>query len=114
MRARGSLSGRATLHSVAAAAGVSHQTVSRVLNGMPKVSAATRARVLDAVRELGYRPNSAARALVTGRSRTLGVLSTSGTLSKLFSYARNIPRNCSRKSRCSRSVRSSASSAPAA
>src|SRR4051794_32423335 len=59
---------------VAALAGVSHQTVSRVLNGAPNVRAATRERVLVAMRKLDYRPNLSARALVTGRSRTLGVV----------------------------------------
>ena len=61
---------------VAARAGVSHQTVSRVLNDHPSVRAETRERVLDAIRELGYRRNSAARALVTARSTTVGVLTT--------------------------------------
>jgi DNA-binding LacI/PurR family transcriptional regulator len=58
---------------VAAHAGVSHQTVSRVINDHPNVAVATRARVLEAIAELGYRPNSAARALVTGSSRTIGL-----------------------------------------
>ena len=65
---------------VAKLAGVSHQTVSRVINGSPQVRATTRERVLVAMRELDYRPNSAARALVTGRSRTLGVVSFDTTL----------------------------------
>jgi DNA-binding LacI/PurR family transcriptional regulator len=59
---------------VAAVANVSYQTVSRVLNDHPGVRSATRARVLAAIDQLGYRPNQAARALVTGRSRTLGVV----------------------------------------
>jgi len=59
---------------VAAAAGVSHQTVSRVLNGHPSVRPETRARVLDAVETLGYRRNLAARALVTRRSNTIGMV----------------------------------------
>ncbi|TCC08776.1 LacI family DNA-binding transcriptional regulator [Kribbella soli] len=58
---------------VAAHAGVSHQTVSRVVNAHPNVAAATRKKVLEAIAELGYRPNSAARALVTGSSRTIGL-----------------------------------------
>jgi len=61
-------------------AGVSHQTVSRVINGSPNVRADTRERVMAAMRELDYRPNSVARALVTGRSRTLGVVSFDTTL----------------------------------
>lgn len=62
---------------VAARAGVSHQTVSRVLNGHPSVRPETRDRVLAAIADLGYRRNRAARALVTRRSGTLGVLTTS-------------------------------------
>ncbi|MTV25105.1 LacI family DNA-binding transcriptional regulator [Nitriliruptoraceae bacterium ZYF776] len=65
---------------VAALAGVSQMTVSRVVNGRPGVRDETRTRVLAAMRELGYQPNSAARALVTGRSRALGVVSFDGTL----------------------------------
>ena len=65
---------------VARAAGVSHQTVSRVLNGSASVRPETRERVVRAVQELDYRPNSLARALVTGRSRTLGVVSFDTTL----------------------------------
>lgn len=65
---------------VARIAGVSHQTVSRVLNGHPNVRPATRDRVLAAIRELGYRPNAAARTLVTRRTNTLGVISFNTTL----------------------------------
>ena len=61
-------------------AGVSHQTVSRVINGSPHVRPETRDRVLAAMQELGYRPNPVARALVTGRSMTLGVVSFDTTL----------------------------------
>ncbi|MEO3872977.1 LacI family DNA-binding transcriptional regulator [Nonomuraea sp. B12E4] len=60
---------------VAKEAGVSHQTVSRVLNDHPNVRADTRARVEAAITRLGYRRNLVARALVTKRSRTLGVVS---------------------------------------
>lgn len=59
---------------VARIAGVSHQTVSRVLNDHPHVRPDTRDRVLAAIRELRYRPNVAARTLVTRRTRTLGVI----------------------------------------
>jgi DNA-binding LacI/PurR family transcriptional regulator len=65
---------------VAALAGVSHQTVSRVLNHHPNVREQTRIRVLAAIAELGYRPNRAAKALVTGRSQTIGVVAQSSTL----------------------------------
>jgi DNA-binding LacI/PurR family transcriptional regulator len=61
-------------------AGVSHQTVSRVINGSPHVRPETRERVMAAMRELGYRPNPVARALVTGRSKMLGVVSFDTTL----------------------------------
>jgi DNA-binding LacI/PurR family transcriptional regulator len=64
-----------TLHQVAARVGVSHQTVSRVINGYPHVAEATRAAVLAAVDELGYRPNRAARHLVSKRSSLIGVVS---------------------------------------
>jgi len=62
------------MHDVARLAGVSHQTVSRVLNDHPNVRAETREKVLAAIAELGYRRNSAARALVTRRSGVLGVV----------------------------------------
>jgi DNA-binding LacI/PurR family transcriptional regulator len=64
----------AVMTDVAELAGVSYQTVSRVLNDSPHVRGDTRERVLAAIRQLDYRPNSMARALVTGRSRTLGVV----------------------------------------
>lgn len=59
---------------VARIAGVSTMTVSRVLSGHPNVSPTTRTRVERAVERLGYRPNTAARALVTGRTATIGVV----------------------------------------
>jgi DNA-binding LacI/PurR family transcriptional regulator len=59
---------------VARLAGVSHQTVSRVVNGSPHVSGPTRAKVLAAMEQLGYRRNAVARALATRRSGTLGVI----------------------------------------
>jgi DNA-binding LacI/PurR family transcriptional regulator len=66
---------RPSMHDVARLAGVSHQTVSRVLNAHPNVSNPTRARVLEAMHELEYRPNAFARGLVTARSQRIGVLS---------------------------------------
>jgi DNA-binding LacI/PurR family transcriptional regulator len=65
---------------VADLAGVSHQTVSRVLNKHPNVREQTRLRVLAAIQELGYRPNRAAKALATGRTRTLGIIAQPSTL----------------------------------
>jgi DNA-binding LacI/PurR family transcriptional regulator len=70
----------AVMADVAKLAGVSHQTVSRVVNGSAHVRPETRRRVLAAMGELDYRPNPAARALVTGRTRTLGVVSFDTTL----------------------------------
>jgi len=65
---------------VARLAGVSHQTVSRVLNGHPSVRESTRARVLAAIDQLAYRRNRAARALVSRRTETLGVVAFDTTL----------------------------------
>lgn len=65
---------------VARLAGVSHQTVSRVLNDHANVRPQTRERVLEAMRELDYQPNSAARTLVTRRSNTLGIVTVDSTL----------------------------------
>jgi len=63
-----------SLEDVARAAGVSGQTVSRVANAKGYVGAATRAKVEAAMASLGYRPNSAARALRSGRFRAIGVI----------------------------------------
>ena len=63
-----------SLEDVAALAGVSGQTVSRVVNGTAYVMPATRAKVERAVAELGYRTNTAARALATGRFGSVGVV----------------------------------------
>lgn len=65
------------MRDVARLAGVSHQTVSRVLNHHPSIRDSTRQRVLQVMDELQYRPNRAARALVTSRSNTIGVLAAS-------------------------------------
>ncbi|MDO9399033.1 MAG: LacI family DNA-binding transcriptional regulator [Herbiconiux sp.] len=66
-----------SIRDVAREAGVSHQTVSRVLNEHPSIRDETRSRVLEVMSRLNYRPNRAARALVTSRSRTIGVLTSS-------------------------------------
>ena len=65
---------RPLMADVAARAGVSVMTVSRVLSGFPGVADPTRRRVEDAVVALGYHANTAARVLAGGRSRTLGVI----------------------------------------
>lgn len=63
---------RVTINTVAERAGVSISTISRVLNGRDRVSPETRARVMEAIRELGYRPSALARGLASKRSQTLG------------------------------------------
>jgi DNA-binding LacI/PurR family transcriptional regulator len=64
----------ATLYQVAELAGVSHQTVSRVVNASPLVTEPTRARVLEAIAQLNYRPNKVARNLAARRSALIGVI----------------------------------------
>lgn len=70
----GTLPKQPTLHDVARMANVSHQTVSRVINNGMNVAPKTRERVLAAVASLDYRPNRAARSLITGRSQTLQLI----------------------------------------
>jgi LacI family transcriptional regulator len=65
---------RMTIREVAAAAGVSAQTVSRVLNDRPDVAPETSERVREVIRETGYAPNMLARSLTQGRSHVLGVV----------------------------------------
>jgi len=76
---RGAMTGRMpkrkpSMYDVAALAGVSHQTVSRVLNNHPSIRESTRERVLKAIEEIKYTPNSIARALATNRTHRMGVL----------------------------------------
>lgn len=65
----------ATIREVAALAGVSHQTVSRVINQHERVNPETRQKVEQAITELGYSPNVIARFMAQGRTRTLACLS---------------------------------------
>jgi DNA-binding LacI/PurR family transcriptional regulator len=65
---------RPTINDVAQRAGVSKSLVSLVMRNSPQVRAAKREAVLEAARELGYRPNTVARSLVEGRTRTVGVV----------------------------------------
>jgi LacI family transcriptional regulator len=88
--------GRSTIKEVAVAAGVSTQTVSRVMNNRPDVSSETRKRVKDIVRKLGYQPSALARSLSSKRSYTLGIVTAglryfgpSRTLSGIASAAEN-------------------------
>jgi DNA-binding LacI/PurR family transcriptional regulator len=83
------------INDVAQVAGVSYGTVSRVLNNAPDVNAATRERVLRVIKEIGYRRNRTARALVTSRSTAIGILTDGsprfgpvGTLMALENVAR--------------------------
>jgi len=71
---------RVGVREVARAAGVSTQTVSRVLNEHPNIRPETRDRVLRAIADLGYRVNNAARTLGTRTTRTLGVIASDATL----------------------------------
>ncbi len=83
---------RATLHDVAHLAGVSYQTVSRVINKHPNVSRNTREKVLGAIDTLDYRPNQAAKILATGRSHMIQLiifdLSYSDPLPAMLYWAR--------------------------
>ena len=80
---------RPTSQDIARAAGVSRTTVSLVLNGKEDtgISAQTKARVLETAASLGYVPNSAARMLVSGRSRTLGLVLAHGDLMSFDAFA---------------------------
>ncbi|MFC5830350.1 LacI family DNA-binding transcriptional regulator [Nonomuraea insulae] len=75
---------------VAREAGVSHVTVSRVLNGHPSVRPETRARVEAAIEKLGYRRNSVARALKSRRSSTIGVVLAGAELYELPRILRGV------------------------
>jgi LacI family transcriptional regulator len=70
---------RVSLADVARATGLGRATVSRALSGHEEVGAATRARVLDVAKDMGYQPNGTARALRTGRHQVLALtLATHG------------------------------------
>lgn len=66
----------ANIYDVAKAAGVSHQTVSRVINNADNIREETRQKVLDAMALLNYQPNRAARSLATAHSKLIGVLTS--------------------------------------
>lgn len=67
---------KVTIRDVAAAAGVSYQTVSRVLNDRPDVAEDTRQRVHQVILELGYRPSAIARSLISNHTYTLGLITS--------------------------------------
>ena len=70
---------KVTIRDVAAAAGVSHQTISRVINDRPDVAEETRQRVWQVIEKLGYQPSAIARSLVSQRSYTLGLITADFT-----------------------------------
>lgn len=70
---------RVTIREVAREAGVSISTASRALNHKGDITSETRTSIVEAARKLGYTPSSVARALVLGRTRTLGVVVTDNT-----------------------------------
>jgi len=74
------VSRRPSIRDVARLADVSYQTVSRVLNDHPSVRPETRQRILQVMEQLQYRPNLAARALVTSRSQTIGILAAGSSM----------------------------------
>ena len=82
-----------TIKDVARSCGMSISTVSKVFNGYPDISEATRKQVLETAHEIGYKPNALARALKTNRSYNLGVLfvdeNTSGLMHPFFAAVLN-------------------------
>jgi len=83
-------SAKPVMADVARLAGVSHQTVSRVINGSPSIRPETKAKVERAIAELGYRPNTAARALVTRRSGIVGIIGSNSGLYGPSSIQRSV------------------------
>ena len=81
---------RATIRDVAAGAGVSHQTVSRVINGSDRVRVETRERVQATIKELGYRPSRLAQGLVTQKTHTIGLVVADITNPFFFEVARGV------------------------
>jgi LacI family transcriptional regulator len=86
---------KVTIAEVARRAGVGVATVSRVLNGSPAVSEETRSRVRGVIDELGYEPSAAARALSTGRTRTIGVVTPYFTQPSVVERLRGVSRTIS-------------------
>lgn len=70
------MSNRVSIRDIADAAGVNHSTVSRALHGRGRMSAATRARIIELAADMGYTPDARARSLVSGRTFTIGVVVT--------------------------------------
>ncbi|MFD4125306.1 LacI family DNA-binding transcriptional regulator [Streptomyces globisporus] len=87
--------GAVTLKDVAERAGVSIKTVSNVVRNAPRVSDATRVRVMEAVGELGYRPNASARRLRTGRSGLIALAVPDLTTPYFAELAHHVAREAS-------------------
>lgn len=81
---------RITIRDVAAHVGVSHQTVSRVMNHSDQVTPETREKVLGAIKELGYRPNRLAQSMVTQKTKTIGLVVVDITNPFFFEVARGV------------------------
>lgn len=86
-----------TITDVAAAAGVSIRTVSRVLNGSPKVGKDTRLEIQAHIDRLGFRPNSRARGLAAGRSFLIGVVQDDPNAHVIGVFQRGIVEVCSQQ-----------------
>lgn len=86
-----------TITDVAAAAGVSIRTVSRVLNGSPKVGKETRREIQAHIDRLGFRPNSRARGLAAGRSFLIGVVQDDPNAHVIGVFQRGIVETCSQQ-----------------
>jgi DNA-binding LacI/PurR family transcriptional regulator len=84
------VSPRATIRDVAREAGVSLGTASRVVNGVPNVSAAVRARVEQAIARLGYKPDPQAQGLRGGATRTVGIIVRDITIPALAGFVRTV------------------------
>lgn len=91
---------RGSIKTVAAAAGVSFQTASKVLNGKGSVSPETRERIVRAAARLRYVPNAAARSLVTRSTRTIGVVATRLTDPVLVQFVVGAEREARRQGHC--------------
>src|SRR3546814_17013834 len=85
---------RTRIEDVAAAAGVSMKTVSRVLNNEPNVREETRERVLDAVARLQYRPNASARSLAGQRSYVIALVYDHPSRNYLMAIQAGVPDAC--------------------
>src|SRR5690554_1846880 len=84
------MSKKATVHDIAFKLGITASTVSRALNDHPRISAATKKRVLQTAREYNYQPNHIAAALRMGRSKLIGVIVPTSNRNVFSSIVRGI------------------------